>query len=89
MEILGSLKAYEVVVEETGKQVSCPRKDAEDLGGREGNVKEEPDLARPAELAKLEAKGKEVEVMDPDEVPGTEESMREAAYFRLTSRYTR
>ena len=48
MEIFRGLKTYEIVVEETGKQLSGPRHDAEDFGGREGDVKEEPDLARPA-----------------------------------------
>ena len=73
MEIFRSLKTYEVVVEEAGKQFFCPGHDAEYLGGREGDVKEEPDPARPAELAKLEAKGEEVEVVDPDEVSGFKE----------------
>ena len=37
-------------------------------------MKEEPDLARSAELAKLEAKGEEVEVVDPDQVSGPEKA---------------
>ena len=36
-------------------------------------MKEEPDPARPAELAKLAAKGEEVEVLDPDQVAGPQE----------------
>ena len=57
MKIFRGLKTYKVVVEKAGKQLSGPRQDAEDLGGRKGHVKEESDPARPTELAKLAAKG--------------------------------
>ena len=73
MDIFSGLKTYEVVVEEAGKQLSGPGQDAEDLGGREWTVKEEPGPARPAELAKLAAKREEVVVVDPDQVAGPQD----------------
>ena len=52
-------------------------------------MKEEPDPARPAELAKLAAKREEVEVMDPDQVAGPQEVYERGGVFPFTLRYTR
>ena len=82
-EIFGGLETYKVVFEKTCKQLSGPGQDAEDLGGREWDVKEEPYLARPAELAKLATEGQQVEVVDPDHVVRAQEIYEESGVLSV------